>query len=325
MNQRIETAQTPGKHKAYPRPTPFKDYVMPSTNRTNSSAFTLIELLVVIAIIAILAAILFPVFAQAREKARQTACVSNSKQFVLGILQYAQDYDECMPLTFVDSNMYGTYAAQVTGKRLTGVPAQIMTYVKSTQVFVCPSDAGVNTAFIAGNNLPIGMTTAQALDHTVADIYGASYKYTNQSYSKFPKTVPYTNGSNGNTTGYAQVSNECHAGGTLSANGKTFTPSSGTCTLDGPDVMALGFFSRPSETRMFGDWQKPFGKYGTGTFDPVKVAAAAHKGGANISFVDGHVKFIPSNIAYFVGCDGADWSWDPNQSCNTSGLQRPGN
>ena len=62
-----------------------------------NKAFTLIELLVVIAIIAILAAILFPVFAQAREKARQTSCLSNMKQVGLGLLMYAQDYDENYP------------------------------------------------------------------------------------------------------------------------------------------------------------------------------------------------------------------------------------
>jgi len=67
-------------------------------NSTKRSGFTLIELLVVIAIIAILAAILFPVFAQAREKARQTSCLSNEKQIALGIMMYVQDYDEVFPL-----------------------------------------------------------------------------------------------------------------------------------------------------------------------------------------------------------------------------------
>ncbi|GAB4461972.1 MAG: hypothetical protein OHK0029_28090 [Armatimonadaceae bacterium] len=65
--------------------------------RSTRSAFTLIELLVVIAIIAILAAILFPVFAQAREKARQTVCLSNMKQIGLAFMMYAQDHDEMFP------------------------------------------------------------------------------------------------------------------------------------------------------------------------------------------------------------------------------------
>ena len=69
-----------------------------STRRGTQSGFTLIELLVVIAIIAILAAILFPVFAQARAKARQTQCLSNSKQIGLAMMQYVQDYDEVFPV-----------------------------------------------------------------------------------------------------------------------------------------------------------------------------------------------------------------------------------
>src|SRR2546427_11874569 len=68
--------------------------------RKQNRAFTLIELLVVIAITAILAAILFPVFAQAREKARAISCVSNEKQISLGVLMYVQDYDETFPLYF---------------------------------------------------------------------------------------------------------------------------------------------------------------------------------------------------------------------------------
>jgi prepilin-type N-terminal cleavage/methylation domain-containing protein/prepilin-type processing-associated H-X9-DG protein len=72
---------------------------------TRKKGFTLIELLVVIAIIAILAAILFPVFARAREKARQTTCQSNLKQMTLGMQMYAQDYDETLPLC-ITGNVY---------------------------------------------------------------------------------------------------------------------------------------------------------------------------------------------------------------------------
>jgi prepilin-type N-terminal cleavage/methylation domain-containing protein/prepilin-type processing-associated H-X9-DG protein len=86
-----------------------------SSGRTSSAAFTLIELLVVIAIIAILAAILFPVFAQAREKARQTACLSNNRQIGQGILMYSQDYEEGMPL---GSYILGTMTAAVTWQDL---------------------------------------------------------------------------------------------------------------------------------------------------------------------------------------------------------------
>src|SRR4051812_37493726 len=92
--------------------------------------FTLIELLVVIAIIAILAAILFPVFAQAREKARQTSCLNNQKQLGLGILMYAQDYDETYPMGFqVD-----------TGWTNASWPILVQPYVKDLKVFTCPSD-----------------------------------------------------------------------------------------------------------------------------------------------------------------------------------------
>src|SRR5438309_4163016 len=83
-------------------------------NPGNRRAFTLIELLVVIAIIAILAAILFPVFAKAREKARQTSCLSNTKQIMLGQKMYVQDYDEQFVAQPGDSNT-GTVAAAAGG------------------------------------------------------------------------------------------------------------------------------------------------------------------------------------------------------------------
>ena len=89
-------------------------------------AFTLIELLVVIAIIAILAAILFPVFARARENARRASCQSNLKQIGLSIMQYTQDYDEKLPFAcWAD----GSYPWHFT----------VQPYTKSWQVFTCPS------------------------------------------------------------------------------------------------------------------------------------------------------------------------------------------
>src|SRR5579871_6102217 len=101
-----------------------------------ATAFTLIELLVVIAIIAILAAILFPVFAQAREQARATSCLSNTKQIALGQLMYSQDYDETIiPWCIVDRNAVPLVPDQLNGVWTT----LIQPYIKNTQVLYCPS------------------------------------------------------------------------------------------------------------------------------------------------------------------------------------------
>ncbi len=104
---------------------------------TRTAGFTLIELLVVIAIIAILAAILFPVFAQARSKARQTSCLSNVKQIATATMMYAQDYDETLvPLTIGGLN----------GVPLSTYPALLDPYIKNRQAWNCLEVSGTNSS-----------------------------------------------------------------------------------------------------------------------------------------------------------------------------------
>lgn len=124
------------------------------------NGFTLIELLVVIAIIAILAAILFPVFARAREQARKTSCISNMKQVALAGLMYVQDYDERWPCMHTEaaravpndyySEVYNGHAppsnaAEVQYVREHTYMAQYMPYIKSAALFACPSHSAVDT------------------------------------------------------------------------------------------------------------------------------------------------------------------------------------
>ncbi len=114
------------------------------------AAFTLIELLVVIAIIAVLAGIIFPVFATAREAARKTTCLSNLKQIGMATLAYAQDYDEVLPAAadgFPGALQEGVWMFYSVfggddGAKARFIPARgtLFPYVKSAQIFVCPTD-----------------------------------------------------------------------------------------------------------------------------------------------------------------------------------------
>src|SRR5579862_7112411 len=143
---------------------------------TSRRAFTLIELLVVIAIIAILAAILFPVFAQARASARAIVCVSNVKQVSLGVLMYAEDYDENIPL--IDNNGSSYYGC-CPGASCTpdwGSPGTdpnepnamffgvVQPYVKNRQIAYCPEAGTPHWASIIGQPWATSTPYVAALD-----------------------------------------------------------------------------------------------------------------------------------------------------------------
>jgi len=129
--------------------------------------FTLIELLVVIAIIAILAAILFPVFAKAREKARQSSCLSNCKQMDLALLQYAQDFDERLTGTYVYEMGWGNV------NWLFSWGALIYPYTKNAQLYACPSGGGP-TGW-AGTDALIPKNSYWAPDQSFCALSNAQY------------------------------------------------------------------------------------------------------------------------------------------------------
>lgn len=175
--------------------------------KTMKRGFTLIELLVVIAIIAILAAILFPVFARARENARRTSCQSNTKQILLGLKQYIQDNDEQFP-TVTSS---GVTAGWADG---------IQPYVKSVQLLQCPSETN------GPNSTP---ANAGYSDYWMNSLLSGQNEAT---LNYIANTVAVGDGSNGNAT-YA--ANGC-ADGNVSAAALTACSAAGNAAFSTANV-----------------------------------------------------------------------------------------
>ncbi len=204
--------------------------------------FTLIELLVVIAIIAILAAILFPVFARARENARRSSCSSNIKQIGLGFQQYLQDYDEKFPQAVAGT----TNAA--------GWAIQMQPYLKSSQIFQCPSET--NSPANVDASVPATYGNAGYTDYWYnSALSGKSQAQVDQVSS----TVINGDGTNG-TASY--VYNGTNSTGVTTTSVSTTLPVAGTAgakaTID------------------------------TGAF------GLRHLDGVNYGFADGHVKWLKS-------------------------------
>ncbi len=150
--------------------------------RTGESGFTLIELLTVIAIIAVLAALLFPVFSSAREKARQTSCLSNLRQLGLAISMYSQDYDGLYPYMVDPADKFTPqiwssmpqFQAEIPN---IGLVSQVLqTYVKSAELFHCPSDTGFDQEDFTGLDIDPAGTPPNANPSSFKK-FGTSYYY----------------------------------------------------------------------------------------------------------------------------------------------------
>ena len=172
----------------------ISDKTMLKQDTKNSSrAFTLIEILVVIAIIAILAAILFPVFARARENARRASCMSNLKQLGLGVMMYTQDYDDHVPSAF-------QYEVPGDKNYLNSWMQLIMPYTKSAQLCVCPSwsQASVYTDNGPNKDIPIPFESYTAVFNVAGDVRTASRilsQYTQPSWTIYALDAGFCNAS----------------------------------------------------------------------------------------------------------------------------------
>ena len=227
--------------------------------------FTLIELLVVIAIIAILAAILFPVFARAREKARQASCTSNLKQIGLGFLMYVQDYDGRLPDCLMGRD---------TGNWSIMVPWYwaIMPYVKSTDIFVCPSARSWGRFYyppIAGQS-PSGWGTGGygAVQEVMG--YAGSLAYNATDWAGYP---------NPDAPGYGQVLD------------MMTVPAENILCVDCTHwYCCVHFWERTDNT------SHPTPGLAQKYNHAYYVVDSRHNEGANAVFADGHVKWLKQGI-----------------------------
>ena len=250
-----------------------------------TSGFTLIELLIVIAIIAILAAILFPVFATAREKARQTTCASNEKQIVLAMIQYSIDYDEVYPANSSANCATGWVGASLTWS------VQIYPYVKSYNVYMCPDDT-INRTQPWGTN---------PISYAMPDVF---------RYGDY-----WWNGGNELQSGMAgYMSGNCFMAHTQS---QVAAPATTLLLIEYPSpnnymgtTYAGEMVSSPSDSLYPAQCQSSkFTDNTRGAQDDYTNGIPLHNRGWNYGFVDGHVKWLQPQQT--VKTPGACYSTSP--------------
>ena len=258
-------------------------------NKSHSrQGFTLIELLVVIAIIAILAAILFPVFAQAREKARQTSCVSNMKQIGVSLLMYSQDYDENMVNHYYGAFNAGSRSnpndASIPGAQQCSMWMDVVQpYVKNIQIFNCPSQSVyLDPMKIRSGNqvLPFGKYLA------TSDIPAGTFTRLNGSYAI---NDAYWGLINNGLVGSPPVSNASPPSTWSIA--KLEVPASTIWVVEGSGYFSVSGASTQNESGQFA-YTAPKLETWNG-LPKLGNLVARHSGVANTLFCDGHAKAFP--------------------------------
>jgi len=301
-----------------------KETTLNVTRRTAARGFTLIELLVVIAIIAILAAILFPVFARARENARRASCQSNLKQIGLGFLQYSQDYDERLPFvmwlhpTPGEGYDYRGNSSAGPGRvywgqygPVTSWVDEIYPYVKSDQIFTCPSDPFPNLyrQYAVGSRGSLGMISYgmnSALNGYSRYAFDPNYVELNQDggplqYYQAWQTV--AGGTAANGAPGMMINGQSMAAVVSSANkilvGDICKESSAVGPQMQPGSSGLGSnsYQFPPATEDCYNGSTAWGAYVNSYMTTYPASHfggghGRHLGGANLAFVDGHVKFF---------------------------------
>lgn len=230
------------------------------------SGFTLIELLVVIAIISILAAILFPVFARARENARRAGCLSNMKQIGLATIMYTQDYDEKYPQGVMLNSSPRLIPTAVALNSPSSGPMwswyeMLYPYTKSVQVYKCPSSgysgAVVYTANYGANIEMMTNYTSKPINIASVEAPASTYLVTDAGYYLM------------------QYSRALHGG----ANNAWYLP--GTGAYNGSSAASLSIGTTAADAYRASDYEN-----------------GRHLGSANVAFADGHAKWLNAGELY---------------------------
>lgn len=263
------------------------------TIRTHSRrGFTLIELLVVIAIIAILAAILFPVFAQAREKARAAACLSNSKQIAIAVAMYTQDYDETLPNQY---NLYNPAALEWWTDLL-------HIYTKNYAVFACPSDPDL--PIVHYNTTQTYGSGGFGYNFNLGGSYGsAGYVYPAKALSEIVDSAGTFCIAEGAQLGYSGTKNVYTTDNLNPQTWQKYEINSTSYQIYPPS----GWNPTDAQSKSTTTWYT----IKIGNANDARRPVPRHNGGLNVVYCDGHAKW--QNIEQFLGIPNNGIDPSPNK------------